>query len=51
MSFEITDRVAPVRLARITGGLYLLFIVSSVLADVFGHIGLGDTAQVYLGYS
>jgi hypothetical protein len=47
MSFEITDRVAPVRFARITGGLYLAFIVSSVLADALGHIGLGGTAQVY----
>jgi hypothetical protein len=47
MPFEITDRVAPVRFARITGGLYLSFIVSSVLADVLGHIGLGSTLQVY----
>jgi hypothetical protein len=47
MSFEITDRVAPARFARITGGVYLSFIVSSVLADVLGHIGLGDTPQVY----
>jgi hypothetical protein len=47
MSFEITDRVTPVRFARITGGFYLSFIVASVLADVLGHIGLGSTEQVY----
>lgn len=47
MSFEITHRVSPVGFARITGGVYLAFIVSSVLADVLGHIGLGDTPQVY----
>jgi hypothetical protein len=47
MPFEITDRVAPTRFARITGGLYLAFIVSSVMADVLGHIGRGNTLQVY----
>ena len=46
MSFEITDRVGPVRFARITGALYLSFMVSSVLANALGHIGLGDTQQV-----
>jgi hypothetical protein len=47
MSFEITDRTAPAGWARITGGLYLSFIVSSVLADVLGHVGRGNTPQVY----
>ncbi len=47
MSFEITDRVSPASLGRITGGLYLAFIVSSVLADALGHIGLGDAQQIY----
>jgi hypothetical protein len=36
-----------VRFARITGGFYLAFIISSVLADALGHIGLGDTSEVY----
>jgi len=27
--------------------VYLLFILTSVLADVLGHIGLGDAQQVY----
>ena len=47
MSFEITDRVSPGTSARITGGLYLAFIVVSVLADALGHIGLGSAAQIY----
>ncbi len=47
MSFEITDRVTKPGLARITGGLYLLFIVTSVLADALAHIGLGDAQQIY----
>jgi len=45
--FEITDRVAPATLARITGGLYVSFIAVSVLADALGHIGLGDAQQMY----
>ncbi len=47
MSFEITDRIPGPTLARITGGTYLLFIVTSVLADVLAHIGLGNAQQVY----
>lgn len=47
MFFEITDRVAPATLARITGGLYVSFIAVSVLADALGHIGLGDAQQMY----
>ena len=35
------------KLARIAGGLYLIYIVSMVLADVLGHIGLGTPQQVY----
>ena len=33
--------------ARITGGCYLAFILTSVLADRLGHIGLGSAQQVY----
>jgi hypothetical protein len=29
-------------LARITGGLYLAFILALTLADTFGHVGVGD---------
>lgn len=35
------------RLARITGGFYLGFILASVLADLLGHIGMGTADQVY----
>jgi len=47
MSPNITDRLTPNTVARITGGLYLGFILASVLADVLGHIGLGTAQQVY----
>jgi hypothetical protein len=47
MSHGITDRLAPDRLARITGGFYLAFILASVLADRLGHIGLGSARQIY----
>jgi Domain of unknown function (DUF4386) len=47
MSFAVTGRIAPVTLARITGGLYVLYMVVSVLADALGHIGLGDAQQMY----
>ncbi len=47
MSPGIIDHLAPNRVARITGGLYLAFILTSVLADIVAHIGLGDAEQVY----
>ena len=31
---------------RITGGLYIAYILASLLADMLGRIGLGDTQQV-----
>jgi hypothetical protein len=34
-------------MARVTGGLYLGFILASVLADALAHIGLGEAQQVY----
>ncbi len=39
--------VARSKVARITGGCYLAFILASVLADRLGHIGLGEAQQVY----
>ena len=42
-----TDDLTPNEVARIAGGFYLAFILASVLADALGHIGLGDTPQVY----
>jgi len=47
MSLNITDWLAQSKIARITGGMYLAFIVASVLADALGHIGLGSAQQVY----
>ena len=47
MSPNITDHLAQNKVARITGGFYLGFILASVLADRLGHIGLGTAQQVY----
>jgi hypothetical protein len=47
MSPRTTDHLAPGRVVRITGGLYLGFILASVLADLLGHIGIGEAQQVY----
>ena len=48
MSFGTTGRFAPLTLARITGGLYVLYILVSVLANAVSHIGLGDAQQIYV---
>ncbi len=45
MRFQI-DHLSRSAFARITGGLYLAFMVTSVLADSMANIGLGDTQQV-----
>ena len=42
-----TGHLAPDKVARITGGVYLAYIVASVLAGVLGQIGLGTVPQVY----
>jgi hypothetical protein len=39
--------MAPDRVARITGGFYLAYMVASVLATALGQIGLGTAPQVY----
>jgi hypothetical protein len=39
--------LTPSGIARITGGLYLAYVLASVLAGVLGQIGLGDAQQVY----
>jgi hypothetical protein len=41
------DRLALNKVARITGGFYLVYIVAMVLADALGHIGRGTSEQVY----
>ena len=47
MSPNITDHPAQDKVARITGGFYLAYILASVLATMLGQIGLGDAPQVY----
>ena len=47
MSPNITDHLAQDKVARITGGFYLAYILASVLATMLGQIGLGDAPQVY----
>lgn len=47
MSSSIFDRVARSTVARITGGVYLTYILTMILADVLGHIGRGTVEQVY----
>jgi hypothetical protein len=47
MSSRVISNLAPGKLARITGALYLGFILASVLADALGHIGISDATQVY----
>jgi hypothetical protein len=43
---DITGWLAHSKIARITGGLYLTYIVVTVLADLLGHIGMGTVQQV-----
>jgi hypothetical protein len=42
-----TVHLAPAKVARITGGFYLAYILASVLATMLGQIGLGDAPHVY----
>jgi hypothetical protein len=42
-----TIHLAPDKVARITGGVYLAYIAASVLATMLGQIGLGTAPQVY----
>jgi hypothetical protein len=42
-----TVHLAPGKVARITGGLYLAYILASILATMLGQIGLGSAEQVY----
>ena len=44
---SVTDQLAADKIARVAGGFYLAFILASILADVLGHIGLGESTQIY----
>lgn len=39
--------MAPSTLARVTGGIYVAYILASVLASVLGQIGLSDAPEIY----
>ncbi len=41
------DRLDQDKVARITGGFFIAYILSSILATALGQIGLGDAQQVY----
>src|SRR5664279_1511488 len=41
------DHLALDKVARITGGLYIAYILAMVVADTLGHIGRGTAEQVY----
>jgi hypothetical protein len=47
MSPSISDHLVQDKVARITGGFYLAYILASVLADVLGHIGPSGPQQLY----
>jgi hypothetical protein len=47
MSPNTIVELAPGKVARITGGVYLAYILASVLATMLGQIGLGTASQVY----
>ena len=47
MSRGTADHPAPDRVARITGGFYVAYIVATVLATALGQIGLAAPPQVY----
>src|SRR5665647_301401 len=43
---EATHQLVQDKVARITGGFYVAYILASVLANALGHIGLGTAQQV-----
>lgn len=47
MSSNITIELPRQRLARITGGLYVAFILAMFVADMVGHIGIAEVDQAY----
>ena len=46
MSLDLTDHEVRVRLARLTGGLYLAYIGAMILADESGHIGRSSAQRL-----
>ena len=47
MSSSVTIELPRQRMARITGGLYLAFVLAMMVADTVGHIGVSEADQAY----
>ncbi len=47
MSSSVTIELPRQKTARMTGGLYLAFVLAMILADTVGHIGIGEVDQAY----
>lgn len=47
VSFDFAARWPPRLVARVAGGLYVLYMAASVLANALASIGLGDARQVF----
>ena len=47
MKININTYLPRKRISRITGGVYLVFVVSMTLSDMFGHFGIGETEQAF----
>lgn len=47
MSTNATIELPRQELARVTGGLYLAFVLAMILADTIGHTGIADVSQAY----
>jgi hypothetical protein len=47
MSSNVINDLPLGKTARITGGLYLAFVLASFVADRVAHIGLGEAEQLY----
>ncbi len=47
MSSSVTIKLPRQKIARITGGLYLAFVLALIVADTVAHIGAGEVDQAY----
>ncbi len=47
MSSSVSIELPRQRTARITGGLYLAFVLAMIIVDTVGHIGIAEVDQAY----
>jgi hypothetical protein len=47
MSSSVTFELPRQMMARITGGLYIAFVLAMIVADTVGHIGVSEVDQTY----